>query len=329
MKLTKFCASLLAAATILGIGSVPSARAAGAVLTQFASRGTVTPGSPLYGGFELASTTRLFIAVRGPSLSTLGVSVNALSHPQVGLYSASGELLVSSNQCGGDTAEAQQIMTYYQDVRKAPLDPNDACLVFDSTPLAAGTYTFIISPDSSAAASSGEVLFETSPEVSGTTSVPTGQIADLYGLVTLNYGSGTATNNTAQVQFSSDNLKADSSGNVYLSGNLTGTGYPINCFLGDGAYLNEYYCASFSTGLELWFFALSDTWAITGTYEYCSSATSADVCASDGMFAPDGGVTGTIGGVGKSPSYLDDRSGRAAADKIGRAIDSMRSMSAQ
>ena len=140
----------------------------GAVVTQFASRATVTPSSAVYGAFALSNPTNLNIAVRGPSLGTLGITPNPQPHPSLGLYGQTGTLLVSSNQCTGSTADSAAVSSYYQN-RGAPLNANDPCLGYASSALSAGVYTFVVTPDASNPSGSGEVLFETIPAGAGAT----------------------------------------------------------------------------------------------------------------------------------------------------------------
>jgi hypothetical protein len=134
----------------------------GASLAQFASRATLTPSGTVYGAFALVNPSSLYIAVRGPSLGTLGVSANPHTHPKLNLFNASGTPLVSSNLCNGTSSDQLAVLSYYQS-RGAPLTANDPCLGYVSTTLPAGVYTFQVVPDASAASNSGEVLFETTP----------------------------------------------------------------------------------------------------------------------------------------------------------------------
>jgi hypothetical protein len=135
---------------------------AGAAVTQFASRATLTPSGTVYGAFALVNPSNLYIAVRGPSLGTLGVSANPHPHPKLNLFNASGTLLVSNNVCVGTSSEAAAVLSYYQS-RSQPLNANDPCVGYSTNTLAAGVYTFQIVPDPTAPTSSGEVLFETTP----------------------------------------------------------------------------------------------------------------------------------------------------------------------
>ena len=132
-------------------------------VAQFASRATVTPAQTVYGAFVLADQAKLLIAVRGPSLGILGVSSSPHPHPYLNLYSGSGQLVASSNQCSGATADNAAVVSFYQNVRNQSLSANDACLGYVSSYLPAGIYTFQIVPDPSVQSSSGEVLFEVTP----------------------------------------------------------------------------------------------------------------------------------------------------------------------
>lgn len=132
-------------------------------VAQFASRATVTPSQSVYGAFVLADPAKLFIAVRGPSLGVLGVSPNPHPHPYLNLFTGSGQLVASSNQCAGATADNAAVVAFYRDVRQQALSTNDACLGYVTSALPAGIYTFYIVPDPSVSSSSGEVLFEVTP----------------------------------------------------------------------------------------------------------------------------------------------------------------------
>ena len=121
--------------------------------SSVASRGTVLSNITLYGGFEPAVPVAAIIAVRGPSLGTLGVTQSYLDSPQVCVYAGSTQIL-----CGNSCAASalQPIRDYYTNVRGAPLSTRDACGAFL---LPAGAYTFTITP-SSISSRTGEVLFE-------------------------------------------------------------------------------------------------------------------------------------------------------------------------
>lgn len=294
-------APLLVFAAILAQQAFASS---GAMLLQFASRATLTPQASVYGSFVIVNPTNLYIAVRGPSLQTLGVSANAHPHPSLGLYNSAGVLVASSNQCSGSTPDNAAVVNYYSQVRGAPLSANDACLGFVSSALPAGVYSFMITPDSSTPNSSGEVLFETTPGVTGATSSPTGSLSDLYGTMTLKYGFGTSRNYVDQVQFSSVNLTT-SSGTPGLVGNITGSTRQIACVQMTTPYQFGCYGTNPSGAHDFWAFSISSNWAISGIWEYCLAGVSNSQCGADAAYSPDGGVIGSISGPGKSPTSID------------------------
>jgi hypothetical protein len=134
-------------------GAIP-----GGVMTSFATRGTVTPTAPMFGSFALANTSVMYIVVRGQSLKTLGYTQNPLDLPNVRVYDASGNDVLS-NASGGVTVAgcpgSAPVNNYYANFRGGALDVNDTCV---SAPLAAGVYSFTINPNTSSSA--GELLFE-------------------------------------------------------------------------------------------------------------------------------------------------------------------------
>src|SRR5689334_10559588 len=150
--------------------SAPTAPSLGVSAKSVGSRGTVTSGATLYGGFELASSSKIYILVRGNSLGSLGVTQSFLDAPRVRLYNSQGTDLVSQagfpgfNFClASNTVTDYPVLLYYQN-RGVPVDSRDACY---TTSLAAGAYTFTVTPSfggsNSGVSSSniaGEVLFE-------------------------------------------------------------------------------------------------------------------------------------------------------------------------
>jgi len=133
----------------------------GANLTSIGSRGTVTSGSPLYGGFTLAASSPVMIAVRGASLQTLGITQNPLNSPAVRLFDASGRDILINTGGGVEVSGCLSTNTtavYYATVRGQPLHGNDSCLTTRTLP--AGSYTFTITPSTGSADKDGEVLFE-------------------------------------------------------------------------------------------------------------------------------------------------------------------------
>ena len=137
---------------------------ASVALKTIGSRATVAAGKTMYGGFTLQQQGTVFLAVRGPSLATLGVTTDALGRPALRLFDAAGADLLQNASGGvavGGCSATNQTAIYYATTRGQALDANDAC----TTPrtLQAGVYTFTINPSSNASApgpKSGEVLFE-------------------------------------------------------------------------------------------------------------------------------------------------------------------------
>jgi len=134
-------------------------QAASVALKTIGSRATVAAGRTMYGGFTLAQQGQVMIAVRGPSLQTLGVTTNPLINPGLRLFDAAGADLVDNTDGGHTVAACPSTVTtaqYYTAIRGQPLDANDSC-IYPRT-LKAGVYTFTIDPWRAGA--SGEVLFE-------------------------------------------------------------------------------------------------------------------------------------------------------------------------
>jgi hypothetical protein len=143
--------------------------ATGAPLNTIGSRGTVTAAAPMYGGFTLVDAATVMIAVRGPSLQTLGATQNPLDAPGLRIFDGAGaDLLFNSTGAPGIAAcpASNTTAAYYAGVRGQPLDARDTCS--SSTSLPAGVYTFTINPTSTD--TNGEVLFEVtfnSPSTTG------------------------------------------------------------------------------------------------------------------------------------------------------------------
>jgi len=137
------------------------ASATGATLSTIGSRGTVTASATMFGGFTLNSTTNVLIAVRGPSLLTLGATQNPLVNPGLRLFN-SNNIDLLTNTAGSHELFACTVGTaardYYAFVRGQPLDLNDTCTNVHTLP--AGVYTFTITPKTGGSDTSGEVLFE-------------------------------------------------------------------------------------------------------------------------------------------------------------------------
>ena len=152
----------------------PPTLTSGVTAKTLGSRGTVTPSATLYGGFELMAQSTVLFLVRGNSLGTLGVTQNYLDAPRVRIYNQSGVDLVSQggysgfNSCSEANVLTDYPVMYYYQQRGSPVHPRDSC--YTAYTLAAGVYTFSITPSilgvtSSGLSSSpqaGEVLFEVS-----------------------------------------------------------------------------------------------------------------------------------------------------------------------
>ena len=177
------CPSTLTSAPV----SAPAVRTLG-------SRGTVTPSATLYGGFQLSAAATVYILVRGNSLGTLGVTQSYLDAPRVRLYNGQGQDLLSDingagfNGCTNTSTSGGPVVTYYTSVRGQPPHARDGCTAQD---LAAGVYTFSVTPSSTGVTStpsSGEVLFEvTLGNGSGSIASTLGSRATVSGTATL-YG---------------------------------------------------------------------------------------------------------------------------------------------
>jgi hypothetical protein len=130
------------------------------------SRATVSPGVTLFGGFELASASTVFILVRGNSLGTLGVTQNFLDSPRVRLFNSQGQDMLTDagtpgfTGCSSTANAGAAVVTYYTTVRGQPPHARDGCT---AQSLPAGVYTFTVTPSTTgsiSAPSSGEILFE-------------------------------------------------------------------------------------------------------------------------------------------------------------------------
>ena len=130
----------------------------GAVLGTIGSRGTVTATGAMYGGFTLTQAGEVMIAVRGPSLQTLGITSNPLDAPLVRVYNAANEDILFSSGASGVAGcpSGNGTAQFYATARGAPLGVRDSCVAPMS--LQKGVYTFSIAP--SGGDTSGEILFE-------------------------------------------------------------------------------------------------------------------------------------------------------------------------
>jgi hypothetical protein len=135
------------------------------------ARGTVTTTATLYGGFQLTGQTTVYIAVRGNSLGTLGVTQNYLDYPRVRIYNGAGADLISDvsgrpgfNSCVASVGASAPVISYYANVRGQALHVDDGCI---GLIMPAGAYTFTVDASQAgvnSGASSvplyGDVLFE-------------------------------------------------------------------------------------------------------------------------------------------------------------------------
>lgn len=152
---------------MIGLGGEKS------VSTQtLGARGTVTTTASVFGGFEIRSSANVYIAVRGNSLGTLGVTQGFLDAPRTRLFNAAGVDLVFSvnglagfNGCISGNAFSGPVVSFYQVQRGQPVAARDACAAVN---LPAGVYTFSVTPSipgvtsgtTTSLPSFGEVLFE-------------------------------------------------------------------------------------------------------------------------------------------------------------------------
>jgi hypothetical protein len=153
-------------AAVLEPAAIPKSASARTVGARAAAASTIT----IYGGFELASSSLVYLLVRGNSLGSLGITQAYLDRPRVRLYNAAGQDLYTTNGYGGwnfcstSRADDLPVINYYQ-TRGIPVSENDACL---AVALTAGAYTFTVTPSiigvTTAGTSSvpplGEALFE-------------------------------------------------------------------------------------------------------------------------------------------------------------------------
>jgi len=135
------------------------------------ARATVTTTGTLYGGFSLTAQTTVYIAVRGNSLGTLGVTQNYLDYPRVRIYSAAGIDLITDvsgrpgfNSCIASVSAQAPVISYYANTRHQPLADDDGCV---GLIMPAGAYSFTVDVSQAgvnSGASSvplfGDVLFE-------------------------------------------------------------------------------------------------------------------------------------------------------------------------
>ena len=136
----------------------------GSITRTLGSRATVTQAATLYGGFEIASSSVVYILVRGNSLGTLGVTQSYLDAPRVRLFDSQGRDLITDvngdagfNFCLASNSSQKPVFDFYSLIRHQAAEGRDACV---AQTLAPGVYTFSVTPTASSIPSTGEVLFE-------------------------------------------------------------------------------------------------------------------------------------------------------------------------
>ena len=149
--------------------AVPKSAAASTV----ASRAYTSSGNTVFGGFELAQSTTVYILVRGNSLGSLGITQGYLDAPHVRLYNSAGNDLITQsgyagfNDCDASASSDAPVVSYYAG-RGIPVQLRDTCL---AASFSAGAYTFTVTPSflnsnnairgsGTSGPSAGEILFE-------------------------------------------------------------------------------------------------------------------------------------------------------------------------
>jgi hypothetical protein len=164
-------AAASATAGVIQINDAVDGVAKSASAQTLGARGTVTTSATLYGGFQLVSQTTVYIAVRGNSLGTLGVTQNYLDYPRVRIFDANGVDIITDvsarpgfNGCVSGNNINQPVVDYYANVRHQAMHIDDACAALIMNP---GVYTFTVDASQAgvnSGASSvplfGDVLFE-------------------------------------------------------------------------------------------------------------------------------------------------------------------------
>jgi hypothetical protein len=157
-------------ATLRGVPSVDIPKSARA--QTLGARATVTPGATAFGGFELKEPALVYVAVRGNSLGSLGVTSNFLDAPRTRLYDGTGADIAFDlngdpgfNGCAAGSQFSGAVVDFYQVTRGQPVNARDACV---AASLPAGVYTFSVTPSipgittaaTTSTPPSGEILFE-------------------------------------------------------------------------------------------------------------------------------------------------------------------------
>jgi hypothetical protein len=152
-----------------GTASTPPPSAGTPSASTIGTRATVAAGGTIYGAFTLVNTAEVMIAVRGPSLQTLGVTQDPLDAPRLRLYDAAGNDIVFDGAGARGVADCpagNAVASHYANVRGTPLNARDACV---GRTLSAGQYTFTIAGGLDPA---GEALFEVLFNPQGSRSTP-------------------------------------------------------------------------------------------------------------------------------------------------------------
>ena len=147
------------------ITTIPTSGGGGSMTKSLGSRATASPSQTVFGAFELAAASTVYILVRGNSLGTLGVTQTFLDSPRVRLFNSQGQDLIMDGAVPGFTGcsaanAGSAVVNYYTNVRGQAPHARDGCT---SQSLAAGVYTFSVAPSTSGTISSpatGEILFE-------------------------------------------------------------------------------------------------------------------------------------------------------------------------
>lgn len=136
----------------------------GSIAKTLGSRATVSQAATLYGGFAIASSSVVYILVRGNSLGTLGVTQSYLDAPRVRIFDGQGRDLITDvngnagfGSCLATHSLQQPVFDHYRFIRGQPAESRDACVRQNLTP---GVYSFSVTPSGVSLPPAGEVLFE-------------------------------------------------------------------------------------------------------------------------------------------------------------------------
>ncbi|HVU33096.1 MAG TPA: delta-60 repeat domain-containing protein [Opitutaceae bacterium] len=143
--------------TVLLGGSVTPTKSASSVrLADLATRGSVTPTTPLISGFAIQGTSPRTVLVRavGPTLAKFSVT-NFLKVPQLVVYNSGGTVIATNNGWNDDTT----LSAAFARTGAFPLDPGsaDAALLVTLSP---GNYTAQVVDGGGASSAGGDALIE-------------------------------------------------------------------------------------------------------------------------------------------------------------------------